>query len=247
MEVTCDGQPVIFQISEGAVTADLSAYLSDGKAHLIALTAWDASGNRARKTWEVAATDGAASPFADNLNADGSTHWAATYLDRLYELGILTGEEENGVRYVRPDRNMTRMEFAVMMFRYLGLSEADYANVELPFADNAAIPDWAATAVKAMYSLGIMQGNQEAGGVYFSPSATITRAQAITMLGRLQEKGYPTDDLSAFSDSADVPSWALSYVQTMVAQGILTGSDGKLSPNDPMTRAQACKLLYMMQ
>ena len=92
-----------------------------------------------------------------------------------------------------------------------------------------------------------MQGNQEAGGIYFSPSATITRAQAITMLGRLQEKGYPTDDLSAFSDSADVPSWALSYVQTMVAQGILTGSDGKLSPNDPMTRAQACKLLYMMQ
>ena len=33
----------------------------------------------------------------------------------------------------------------------------------------------------------------------------------------------------------------------MVAQGVLTGSDGKLAPNDPMTRAQACKLLYMMQ
>ena len=247
VELTCDGQAVIFQVSEGTITADLSSVLSDGKSHLIALTAWDASGNRARKTWEVAATDGAASPFADNTYADGTPHWAASYLDRLYELGVLTGEEEDGVRYVRPDRNMTRMEFAVMMFRYLGLSEADYANVELPFADNAAIPDWAATAVKAMYSLGIMQGNQEAGGVYFSPSATITRAQAITMLGRLQEKGYPTDDLSAFSDSADVPSWALSYVQTMVAQGILTGSDGKLSPNDPMTRAQACKLLYMMQ
>ena len=245
--LTCDGQAVTFQVSEGTISADLSSVLSDGKAHLVALTAWDASGNRARKTWEVAATDGAASPFADNAYADGTPHWAATYLDRLYELGILTGEEENGVRYVRPDRNMTRMEFAVMMFRYLGLSAADYENVQLPFADNASIPDWALSAVKAMYSLGIMQGNQEAGGIYFSPSATITRAQAITMLGRLQEKGYPTDDLSAFSDSASVPSWALPYVQTMVAQGILTGSDGKLAPNDPMTRAQACKLLYMMQ
>ena len=245
--LTCDGEAVIFQVDSGTITADLSSSLSDGKAHLIALTAWDASGNRARKTWEVAATDGAASPFADNTYADGTPHWAATYLDRLYELGILTGEEENGVRYVRPDRNMTRMEFAVMVFRYLGLDAADYADVELSFADNDAIQSWALDAVKAMYALGIMQGNQEAGGVYFSPSATITRAQAITMLGRLQEKGYPTDDLSAFSDSASVPSWALPYVQTMVAQGILTGSDGKLAPNDPMTRAQACKLLYMMQ
>ena len=67
------------------------------------------------------------------------------------------------------------------------------------------------------------------------------------MLGRLQEKGFASDDLSAFSDSADVPSWALAYVQTMVAQGVLSGSEGKLSPNAPMTRSQACKVLYMMQ
>lgn len=247
MELTCDGAAVSPVIYGGVVSADLSSLIADGKAHLIALTAWDASGNRTRATWEVAASNGAASPFADITYANGAPHWAAPYLDRLYELGVLTGEEENGARYVRPDRNMTRMEFAVMMFRYLGLSEADYADVELPFADNAAIQPWAVPAVKAMYTLGIMQGNQEAGGVYFSPAATITRAQAITMLGRLQEKGYPADDLSAFSDRADVPSWALPYVQTMVAQGILTGSDGKLSPNTPMSRAQACKLLYMMQ
>ena len=247
VELTCDGEAVTFQIAEGALTADLSTRLSDGKAHLVALTAWDTSGNRARKTWEAAASDGAASPFADNVNADGTRHWAATYLDRLYELGVLTGEEENGQRYVRPDRNMTRMEFAVMMFRYLGLREADYEAVQLPFVDAAAIQPWALPAVKAMYALGIMQGNQEADGLHFGPGDTITRAQAITMLGRLQEKGFASDDLSAFSDSADVASWALPYVQTMVAQGILSGSDGKLSPNAPMTRSQACKVLYMMQ
>ena len=245
--LTCDGEAVTFQIAEGALTADLSTRLSDGKAHLVALTAWDTSGNRARKTWEVSPAEETASPFVDNVNADGTRHWAATYLDRLYELGILTGEEENGQRYVRPDRNMTRMEFAVMMFRYLGLREADYEAVQLPFVDAAAIQPWALPAVKAMYALGIMQGNQETDGLHFGPGDTITRAQAITMLGRLQEKGFASDDLSAFSDSADVASWALPYVQTMVAQGILSGSDGKLSPNAPMTRSQACKVLYMMQ
>lgn len=247
ISLTCDGTAVAFQISSGALTADLSSVLADGKAHLVALTAWDASGNRVRKVFDVAATASTTSPFVDNVNADGSPHWAATYLDRLYELGVLTGEEENGQRYVRPDRNMTRMEFAVMVFRYLGLNAADYENVELPFADNNKIQSWALPAVKAMYSLGIMTGNQEAGGLYFDPTGTITRAQAITMLGRLQEKGYASNDLSSFSDSKDVPSWSLPYVQTMVAQGILSGSDGKLSPNASMTRAQACKVLYLMQ
>ena len=247
ISLTCDGAAVTFQVSSGTLTADLSGVLADGKAHLVALTAWDASGNRVRQVWDVAATAATTSPFADNVNADGTPHWAATYLDRLYEMGVLTGEEENGQRYVRPNRNMTRMEFAVMVFRYMGLSAADYENVQLPFADNSKIQSWALTAVKAMYSLGIMTGNQETDGLYFDPSGTITRSQAITMLGRLQEKGYASNDLSAFSDGKDVPSWALPYVQTMVAQGILTGSDGKLSPNAAMTRAEACKLLYMMQ
>ena len=56
----------------------------------------------------------------------------------------------------------------------------------------------------------------------------------------------PAASLSAFSDSADVPDWAAPYLETMYAQGILTGSDGRLEPNGPMTRGQACKVLYMM-
>ena len=42
------------EVSSGTVTADLSSVLSDGKAHLVALTAWDASGNRSRQGWDVA-------------------------------------------------------------------------------------------------------------------------------------------------------------------------------------------------
>ena len=149
---------------------------------------------------------------------------------------------------VKPDNNMTRAEFAVMVFRYLGLDEADYQDLTVPFADLDSIDAWALPAAKAMYALGIMNGNGTSDGkVYFSPKDTITRAQAITMLGRLQEKGYESASIDQFSDSADVPSWALSHVQTMVAQGILTGSDGLLNPNGYMTRAQAAKVLYMMR
>ena len=129
----------------------------------------------------------------------------------------------------------------------MGLDEEDYADVQLPFADADEIASWALPAAKAMYALGIMTGNGGADGtVTFDAASTITRAQAVTMLGRIQEKGYASADLSSFPDSADVPSWAESYMETMYAQGILAGSDGRLNPNGAMTRGQACKILYMM-
>ena len=246
MTLLVDGKAAAFTVSSsGTVTASLS--LSDGKAHRISLTAWDASGNVSRSGWDVAATAETASPFVDLTSASGSTHWAASYVNYLYERGVITGIEEKGAYYAKPDKQMTRAEFAVMLMRWMGLNEADYANVTLPFADADQIDSWALSAAKAMYALGIMTGNGAADGtVTFDARSTVTRAQAMTMLGRIQEKGYAYGDLSVFSDSSQVPSWALPYLQTMYAQGILAGSDGKINPNGAMTRGQACKILYMM-
>ena len=248
LTLTCDGSSVNFTVNTaGAVTADLSDYLADGAAHRVSLTARDASGNLSRMSWDVAATAQSETPFADLTTASGSSHWAASFFTYLYQEGVITGITDNGVTYARPDRQMTRAEFAVMLMRWMGLDEEDYADVQLPFADADEIASWALPAAKAMYALGIMTGNGGADGtVTFDAASTITRAQAVTMLGRIQEKGYASADLSSFPDSADVPSWAESYMETMYAQGILAGSDGRLNPNGAMTRGQACKILYMM-
>ena len=248
LTLTCDGSSVNFTVNTaGAVTADLSDYLADGAAHRVSLTARDASGNLSRMSWDVAATAQSETPFADLTTASGSSHWAASFFTYLYQEGVITGITDNGVTYARPDRQMTRAEFAVMLMRWMGLNEEDYADVQLPFADADEIASWALPAAKAMYALGIMTGNGGADGtVTFDAASTITRAQAVTMLGRIQEKGYASADLSSFPDSADVPSWAESYMETMYAQGILAGSDGRLNPNGAMTRGQACKILYMM-
>ena len=249
VRVLCDGEEVAASVSGGTVTADLTALLGDGKAHRVSLTAWDASGNRSRQGWDIPASGDATNPFVDSVYANGSPHWAASYLEYFYQQGVLTGYAVDGQYYARPDQEMSRAEFAVMLFRYLGLEAEDYADVEVPFADLEKIDAWALDAAKAMYALGIMKGNGSADGtITFDPHATITRAQAVTMLGRLQEKGYAADTLERFSDREDVPGWALPYVQTMCAQGILAGSgDGSLNPNGAMTRGQACKVLYMMR
>ena len=246
--LTCDRKAMAFSLdpATGVLSADLSAAYADGKAHRITLTARDVSGNMASLSWDIGTA--AASPFTDLTLSSGSAHWASGPINYFYQEGIITGFEENGGYTAKPDKQMTRAEFAVMLTRWLGLNAEDYASAQVPFADLASIDEWALNAAKAMYVLGVMQGTGHTDGtVTFDAKSTITRAQAITMLGRLQERGYATTDISSFSDSGDVPDWALPYVETMYAQGVLSGTDdGRLNPNGPMTRGQACKVLYFM-
>jgi len=202
----------------------------------LTITARDASGNIGRASVDVEPTS-TAHKFTD---IDG--YWAATYVDFLYSTGITTGYEDGTFR---PNQNITRAQFSAMLFRYLGLNESDYANVQLPFADNSSIPSYAVPAVKALYSKGIINGSTGADGkLYFNPNASLTRAQAATMIGRTQEKGYATTALT-FSDAASIPSYATYYIQTMVAQGVISGySDGTFLPNASITRGQMAKILY---
>ena len=182
------------------------------------------------------------SPFVDTEG-----HWGVTYLTTLYYQGILTGVTVDGKLYAYPDRGVTREEFAVLLSRYMGINTADYASVEVPFADMDQVDSWAADAVRAMYALGIVGGSTVNGQQVFNPDGTLTRAEAVTMLGRMRTyEGVTPADLSAFSDAASVPAYAVEHFQTMVALGVIGGSDGKLDPNGTMTRAAVCKVLATM-
>lgn len=225
-----------YDTASGALTVSLPQSLESHDAMRLTITARDASGNIGRASVDVEPTS-TAHKFTD---IDG--YWAATYVDFLYSTGITTGYEDGTFR---PNQNITRAQFSAMLFRYLGLNESDYASVQLPFADNSSIPSYAVPAVKALYSKGIINGSTGADGkLYFNPNASLTRAQAATMIGRTQEKGYATTALT-FSDAASIPSYATYYIQTMVAQGVISGySDGTFLPNASITRGQMAKILY---
>ena len=205
----------------------------------ITVTARDASGNIGRASVDVEAVSptGVTHPFT---HVDG--YWGATYAAFLYSVGITTGY---GDGTFRPNDNITRAQFSVMLYRYLGLEESKYTDVTMPFADLESIPAYALPAVRALYSEGVINGSTGADGrLYFNPAASLTRAQAATMLGRTQEKGYAAAELT-FSDSARIPAYASYYIQTMVAQGVLGGyADGTFRPASNITRGQMAKILY---
>ena len=117
--------------------------------------------------------------------------------------------------------------------------------MQLPFADASAIAPWALSGAKAMYALGIIKGSDDGTGkLYFNPTANVSRQEAVTMLGRLSEKGYAQGALS-FTDSAAIQPWSSEYVGALSAMGILSGyDDGSFRPNAPMTRAQVATVLY---
>lgn len=233
--VTMDGASLDFtyDASSGSLTAALP--VSDTNGHRVTVFARDASGNIGRASCDVKATR------EGTLFSDTEGCWAADYVDWLKTAGITTGYQDGTFR---PDRNVTRQEFAVMLFRYLKLDGTNYESVTLPFADADQIGDFARTAVKALYAIGVIGGSSVNGKLYFYPGKNLTRAQASAMIGRTQEKGYAAAPLS-FTDAAAVPAYASGYIQTMAAQGVISGyADGSFKPNANITRGQMAKILY---
>lgn len=243
VKVTYDGAALAATMEGNTIKATLPA--DDGRLHRVAVMVTDQSGNIGRGALNVDATAGQPSVFTD-----AAGHWSEAYATYLYYRKVTTGVPgaAEGELLFQPDKAITRGELFAMASRWLGLDLSQYATVELPFADTAAIPDWALPGVKAMYALGYLKGSGNGDGkLYANAGANITRAEAMTILGRMQARGYAQGDLSAFTDSAQVGSWAAAYVKTLVGQGVVSGGgDNRIRPADPITRGEVAKMLFTM-
>ncbi len=224
-----------YDIKNGTLKYHLPAPGEAQEATRVTVTAVDASGNIGRASVDIDPSG------VDHKFNDISDYWAADYVDFLYNADITTGYSDGSFR---PNQNISRAQFAVMLYRYLKLDENQYANVSLPFADLGSIPAYAIPAVKALYAEGVITGSEKNGQLYFNPGSSLTRAQAAAMIGRTQAKGYALADLT-FTDSAQIPTYAAYYIRAMVGQGVINGySDGSFKPHSNITRGQMAKILY---
>ena len=237
VSLTYDGAALSFTWNESTGTLSASLPAADTGYHRATVTVSDASGNLGRASADIQPASDRTSPFADMTG-----HWAEQYATYLYDNGISMGTGVDTVVY-QPDKSITRAEFFTMVARWMDLDLTQYAGVELPFVDAASIPDWALDAVKAMYSLDILQGAGVEGGLAANALATISRAEAMTILGRTQARGYAQPELTT-DDAGQVGDWALPYVQSLVGQSVVTPTDNKLRPTDALTRGELAQLLY---
>ncbi|MDO4744331.1 MAG: phosphodiester glycosidase family protein [Clostridia bacterium] len=179
-------------------------------------------------------------PFADT-----SGHWAEDILGYMYSQKVISGDTTDGTLKFNPQKPMTRSEFAVMITNYLGLDRSEYSNVVLPYSDLDTIPAWSLDSFKALYKEGIVKGRYVTDTVSCAdPLATISRAEASTIVARTLPEGVLKATLSA-PDASDVPDWAADGISTLISLGAMKGyEDNTLKPLNTLTKAEAAKILY---
>ena len=111
--------------------------------------------------------------FADNSLIDVKYR---PYIATAQRMGYINGKEIDGVAYFDPKGNISKAEAAIMINNILGLEDDGFI---FTFADDSAIPVWAKSAIYALTSAGIFNGDEEGS---ISPSAILTRAQSVQML-----------------------------------------------------------------
>ncbi len=169
-----------------------------------------------------------------------ATHWAYSVIERAAELGYITGTGDGAFA---PDRELTRAEFATMLWRMAGKPQATTAAA---FVDVDA-DIWYSDAVNWAAEQGYVKGT---GAATFAPDGKLTRQETVTILFRYNggQSGMelmltPVYD-SQFTDSDSIAAWAKSAVYWAVYNGVINGTgDNTVSPQGTATRAQIAAIL----
>ena len=244
IRLTLDGKDYDFVYGNGVLSADFEE--SDGLLHHVIITAENSKGHISRFALAFTMEDDEnVETDSDDIFVDvNSSNWAKPYIEYLYRNNIISGSVKNDKLYYKPSAKMTRQEFAKVITSWYGVDLDAYEYTELEFADNAKIANWALPYVKAAIDLGFMNGKSIKGSLNFDPEGSITRQEVMTVIGRIMGDGYQVSNLKDFKDKSKVADWALPYVKLLVEQGIITGSNGMLNPNNSVTREQVAKIIF---
>lgn len=171
-------------------------------------------------------------PFTD---IDG--YWAEEYIIKAWENGLVNGVAEDTFA---PKAQVTRGMFVTLLYR---LSGQPAVNGDTPFTD-VADGMYYTQAVRWAYENAVVNGTSS---TTFSPDDLVSRQEMVTMLYRYAKLTGRDVSASAaitsYADANDVANWATDAVEWAVAEGILTGYNNQLTPNNSTMRAEAATLL----
>ncbi|MDR3120319.1 MAG: S-layer homology domain-containing protein, partial [Clostridiales bacterium] len=150
-----------------------------------------------------------ASQFTDISGGE----WHATAVKTLAALGILAGYEDGAFR---PERNITRAEFAAVASRF----DEQKSDIDCAFIDVTSA-HWAYESILSAYALGWISGYP---GDLFLPENAITRAEVVAivnrMLGRRLRAEDVEDRLRAFYPDLAETHWGFAgMIEASAAHG----------------------------
>ncbi len=144
----------------------------------------------------------------------------------LSSMGIIKGYDEGGQSLFKPDNNITRAEFAVLVSRLLNVEDISYSSYD--FTDITA--HYARNQIQTIYKRGIINGY---GDGNFGPDDNITYEQAIKMMVGTLGYGFDAETFGGYPNG---------YIQMAQTLGIT--SDITAVYTEPASRGVVSQLMY---
>lgn len=175
----------------------------------------------------------------DIVFTDTKGHWAEQAIAETVSLKIVEGYADGSFR---PNGDVTRAEYTVMLMRMLGTTED--SGSPTAFTDETAIGPWAKPAVAAAVSKGIITGYSDGS---FQPNRNINRMELVLMAARALELDSSSFSSTAFADDQQIAAWAKPAVAAAASKGIIQGkTNNRFDPAGTATRAEAVTIILNM-
>ena len=160
---------------------------------------------------------------------------------KLYEQGIVTGEQLGTVHLFYPDDPITQGELLLMVLASRPeITLAPCVNTHLK--NDLDIPTWYKPYVKAAIEQGLLTEDT------FAWDEQSTRVQSVVMVSSFLEQSAEEQTVLSQSDVDAIPAWAAdSYARLAQTGWLHTLWPDTLSPNAPLTREDAALLVYALQ
>lgn len=184
---------------------------------------------------------------------DTSGHWGDSYIAEMADMGILNGYEDGTFR---PDNNMTRAEFATMLFpvAYVSVYHAynafgfrDINTYYSKFTDcdeNAWYAD-GVYGISQIFDWEFVSANE---GIHFNPNRNITRGEVAEVIGKYMDCALMNNygkryNLNTYTTNlTDISSG--TYAAMLDSYGIMSGAgNNQFKPNDYLTRAECAAIM----
>ncbi|MDN4492144.1 S-layer homology domain-containing protein [Ureibacillus aquaedulcis] len=165
---------------------------------------------------------------------DSVASWAKDAVKSLVDSGAVQGDNNGNFN---PTKELTRAQGAEILAKVLDLKAEgteDYSDV--------TSSNWFYDAVRAT-SPELFIGNEKGE---FNPNDNLTRQEAAKVLVNAFELSG-SESLDSFRDASKAGKWAINYLETAVANGVINGKGSLLAPTDTITNQEFATMVKRAQ
>lgn len=165
--------------------------------------------------------------------SDTNEHWAKETIEELSEKKIIYGYSDETFK---PDNDMTRAEFIVVVNRLLGLKVESSK-----YIPDVSRQEWFYSDIRKAVEAGIITGDVNG---YVRPNDKITREEAVVVLSRALNIANIAGSGMNFDDKDEISDWAARAMYTFTKYGYINGyAENLIKPKADITRAEVLTII----